>query len=72
MFYLAFVFVTTLLPMPKLGITPAVVDAQDLPGSGLWIDEPHRVIAFGFLYFSTWGISELYAHRWAAADQQPE
>ena len=65
-FYLVFVGITTVLPLPKLGITAAVVSAQELPGEGLWIEQPHRVIAFGFLYFSAWGISELYAHRWAA------
>lgn len=68
-FYLLFVGVTTLLPLPRFGITAPVVSAQELPGEGLWIDEPHRVIAFGFLYFSAWGISELYAHGWAAAGQ---
>lgn len=65
-FYLLCVGVTTLLPLPRFGITAAVVSAQELPGEGLWIEQPHRLIAFGFLYFSAWGISELYAHRWAA------
>jgi len=62
--YLVFVFATTLLPIPTLGITDAVVARQDLPGSGLWVDQPHRVIAFGFFYFATVGWSELYSHAW--------
>lgn len=65
-FYIAFVFLTTLLPVPALGITPAVVRAQELPGSGLWIDDPQRVLAFGFLYFTAWGISQLFEHHWLA------
>lgn len=70
-FYLAFVFATTLLPVPSLGITSAVRASQHLPGSGLWIDAPHRVIAFGFLYFTSWGISDLYGHRWLSARGLP-
>ncbi|MFQ5572377.1 MAG: hypothetical protein ACE5G0_22095 [Rhodothermales bacterium] len=62
--YLVFAFITTLLPMPILGISREVVEAQALPGSGLWIDEPHRVLAFGFLYFLALGLSELFSHRW--------
>jgi hypothetical protein len=72
LFYVGFAFVTTFLPMPRLGLTPDVVSAQNLRGSGLWISEPWRVIAFGFLYFLASGVSELFAHRWlpqsAAAD----
>ena len=60
-FYLGFVFLTTLAPLPSFGITPAVVSAEHLPGSGLWISQPHRVIAFGFLYFLAQGIWELAA-----------
>lgn len=70
-FYLAFVFTTTLLPIPALGITSAVRASQDLPGSGLWIDAPQRVIAFGFLYFTAWGISDLYGHRWLSTQGLP-
>jgi hypothetical protein len=62
--YLVFVFATTLLPIPTLGITDAVVARQDLPGSGLWVDEPHRVVAFGFFYFATVGWSELFIRAW--------
>ena len=66
MFYVLFVFATTLLPIPALGITAEVVRAQDLPGSGLWIDQPQRVVAFGFLYFTATGLSELFGQRWLA------
>lgn len=62
--YLVLCFVTVLLPLPRLGLTADVVSRESLPGSGLWVDQPHRVIAFGFLYFLAVGISELFAHGW--------
>lgn len=31
----------------------------DLPCGGLWVDEPQRVLAFGFLYFGMTGIGEV-------------
>ena len=63
-FYLVFCFVTLLLPLPRLGITREVARSLDLPGSGVWVDQPHRVIAFGFLYFLATAISELVGHAW--------
>jgi hypothetical protein len=64
MFYLGGAFATILLPIPRFGLTPGVVAGQHLTGGGLWIDEPHRAMAFGFLYFAATAISELYGHRW--------
>lgn len=52
MAYLAGVFLTTFLPVPRLGLTRAVVSAADLPGdSGLWVTHPQSVVAFGAFYF---------------------
>ncbi len=45
-------------------ITSAVRADLDLPGSGIWISQPWRFFAFGFLYFTATGISELFGHRW--------
>lgn len=56
--YLVGVFATTLLPMPEFGITSDAIAAADLTGEGIWIDEPYRVLAFGFFYFTTVGIFE--------------
>lgn len=72
MLYLMGVFVTTLFPMPAFGITPAVVRAQQLPGGGLWVDERQRVIAFGCIYFTAWGVSELFEHRWLGRHAMPD
>lgn len=66
MFYLCFALLATILPLPRLGLTPAVLSARHLPGSGLWINQPPRVLAFGFLYFTAIGLSELREHRWLA------
>ncbi len=59
MYYLGGVFATVVLPVPELGITSAVRSALDLPGDGLWVDEPHRVLAFGVVYFGLTGLGEV-------------
>ncbi|MEZ5465464.1 MAG: hypothetical protein R3F22_09645 [Lysobacteraceae bacterium] len=51
MAYLAGVFLTVFIPVPRLGITGSVVSQLDLPGSGLWVSKPQTVIAFGVFYF---------------------
>jgi hypothetical protein len=61
--YLLFTFATVLLPLPRLGVTRAVVEAAGLPGEGLWVDQPHRVLALGFFYFMTVAWSGLHGHR---------
>lgn len=65
-------FATTLLPIPKFGVSEEVVRGQKLPGGGLWIDEPHRVIAFGFLYFTALAISEVFTNAWVARGERGE
>lgn len=65
-FYVMGALATILLPVPRLGLTAEVVARQALVGSGLWVDQPHRLVAFGFLYFTAVGLSELRGHRWAA------
>lgn len=49
--YLFAVFATLFLPLPRIGLDEAMLSRLQLPGSGAWIDEPHRVIAAGTLYF---------------------
>jgi hypothetical protein len=70
--YLGFVFVTTILTVPRLCITPEVLAVEAIPGGGLWVSQPQRVIVFGFLYFATVGISELFAHRWLPIGNAPD
>jgi len=66
LFYLLGAFATILLPVPRLGITPQVVAAQRIPGGGLWVAHPEKVIAFGVLYFGLTAWSEIKGHRWTA------
>ncbi|MHC4818393.1 MAG: hypothetical protein ACYTF8_10095 [Planctomycetota bacterium] len=63
LWYLLAAGATTFLPIPRFGITTAVRRTQDLPGTGLWIDEPHRVVAAGFLYFAAVAVT-LAAMQW--------
>lgn len=63
-FYLVTLYVAILLPLPRLGITPAVVAAHPAAATGLWVDEPWRVLAMATLYFTLQGVSTLKAHSW--------
>lgn len=55
---------TQVIPVPTLGITSEVLEIQNLEGAGAWIQQPHRIIAFGFLYFFTVGLAEIFSHIW--------
>jgi hypothetical protein len=66
LFYLLGAFVTTILPIPRFGVSPAVVAAQHITASGLWPEQPQRVLAFGFIYFLMTGWSDLKGHTWAS------
>lgn len=58
--YVLGVLITVMLPMPRLGVVPEVIPQLRLTGSGLWVDEPHRLLAFGFLYFTVLAIAKLF------------
>jgi hypothetical protein len=64
LFYLGAVFLTTLAPIPRLGFSQEAVARMHLPGTGLWVEQPWRVMALGFLYYAAVGVSELSAHGW--------
>lgn len=61
--YIFGAFFTILLPMPRLGMTEALQDGFGLVGGGLWIEQPHRVVAFGAIYFALLCIGKLVAAR---------
>jgi hypothetical protein len=63
--YLGGVFLTILLPVPELGITPEFAAALPMHGGGLWFDEPHRLVAFGFIYFTAIGLIEIKLDAWS-------
>lgn len=51
-FYLLAVFVGVLLPLPRFGLGVEVLPSLGLSGGGLWIEQPHTVIASGLIYFA--------------------
>jgi hypothetical protein len=59
--YLLGVFITVLLPLPRLGITPDFVATIGFPEkmTGAWIDRPWIVLAFGAFYFGLLALSKL-------------
>lgn len=69
--YVLGAFLTTLAPMPAFGLTPDAIRALDLPGGGLWVEEPYRVLAFGAFYFAATGLSELVGQRWLPVSPPP-
>lgn len=65
LFYLVAVGLTTpWRSFPALGVTRDVLREIGLPASGLWVEQPYRVLAAGFFYFTAVGISELFGHVW--------
>ncbi|WP_374602565.1 hypothetical protein [Arenimonas sp.] len=68
MAYLAGAAITTLLPIPRLGLTRDVVGAAELPGtSGLWVTHPQSVVAFSVFYFSVLALVKLLGWRLPAS-----
>jgi hypothetical protein len=52
MAYLLGCFFTAIVPLPRLGVSgPASRYGVDPSATGLWLEQPHRVLAFGVLYF---------------------
>ena len=64
--YLLSAFATTVLPVPRVGITSAVITAQHIHATGLWVEQPQRVLAFGAVYFLLTGWSDLRGHDWTS------
>jgi len=61
--YLGGAFATVLLPLPALGVRPEMLGPIGEDSGGLWVDEPHRVLAFAFLYFAVAGLFALLGGR---------
>lgn len=69
--YLAGVGATIESPLPHFGITPEVVPALGIEGGGLWLEQPHRVIAFGAVYFGALAMAKLLV-PWFSARRDEE
>jgi hypothetical protein len=50
--YIIGAILTALLPLPRLGISPEFVASMHLSGSGVWVERPYTVLAFGAIYFT--------------------
>lgn len=61
LFYLAGCALTAIPPLPHPGWTADWVANLHLGGSGVWISEPWRPVAFGTVYFTAVGLFELFA-----------
>lgn len=59
--YLVAVFAAILIPLPEFGISPDHFGGLDI--SGEFADEPHRLMAWGFLYFTMVGVFEWKLHK---------
>lgn len=56
--YLFGAFFTSLLPLPKFGVTGHLRDyGMKGDATGVWVEQPYRVIAFGAMYFSGMGVT---------------
>jgi hypothetical protein len=62
--YLFGAFATILLPLPRLGVRSSMLGKMGEDSGGLWVEEPHRVVAFAAIYFTLVGLTTLFAHRW--------
>ena len=68
--YLIACFITIGVDLPYLGIKPELVTTfgLDPKSEGIWESEPHRVVAFGVLYFGILGLAKLIgphiANKW--------
>lgn len=64
--YVLGVFVTLITPLPRLGVESSMVGTIGEGSGGLWVDEPHRVVAFAFLYFTAAGCFALWGRTASA------
>lgn len=70
--YFGGILVTAFLPLPRLGVDEQILQAAAAAlGSGLWVDEPQTVLAFGAMYFGTLAWAKWsYRPLWASPKRQ--
>lgn len=67
--YLLIAPLSVIVPCPRFGITKSIAEASRQPGvRGEWVDEPHRAIAAGALYFFLLGVAEIVIAIWLSID----
>ena len=61
LYYLLAVFLSVLVPWPRLGVTYSIVsEVYPDRGAGHWERHPESALAAGIIYFSLIGLTELY------------
>ena len=66
--YLVSVFAAILIPFPELGVSPN--DLSHLDMSGDFVDQPHKMMAWGFMYFMLVGWYELKIGKTTATQRE--
>ena len=59
--FIVLLILTAVVPLPALGLSSEVVAGLELSGSGVWVEKPQSVLAFGFLYFGLGAYFDLRA-----------
>jgi hypothetical protein len=60
---------TAMADVPRWGMTAALQPGfgLDMRSAGIWESQPHRVVAFGALYFAVTGVAKLLSLLWGDA-----
>lgn len=62
--YLGLMFATLILPVPRGGLTPALINSVRSGGQGgEWVDHPEKALAMGTAYFLLLGLIEIRPPR---------
>jgi hypothetical protein len=69
--YILAVLVAALLPWPQLGVTPEIVAAAGIAGTGPLPDQPQKALAGGLLYFGALAVIKLNWQRWSLTSVAP-
>lgn len=71
MLYIGAVLVAALLPWPQLGVTPEIVAAAGITGTGPLPENPQKALAGGLLYFGALSVIKLNWQRWSLTPVPP-
>ncbi len=61
--YLGLMMVTLILPVPRGGLTPALINTVRSGNGGEWADHPEKALAMGTAYFLILGLIEIRPPR---------
>ena len=65
--YFIWVVVPLVLPLPRLGVTDAVLAEAAIPSEGAWVDAPEKALVSGAGYFLSQAYFDLRPPRWVKA-----